>query len=158
MKIMDYLVGLFLIGAFCFATFKFSERFGIESPKNAATIGEINVCAGDSFTIKDFVLELHIQKIQYPDVVLRQACLESGWFTSLAWRKNNNPFGFRVKDGYILFNDWKSSISYMHDWQDKYYKGGDYYLFLDRICYAADTNYVVTLKNMDLNNLKNIQK
>lgn len=115
-------------------------------------------CVEDTFTVRDFVLELHIQKVQYPDVVLRQACLESNFFRSLLWRTKNNPFGFVGKDGYIMFNDWKSAIAYMHDWQDKHYKGEEnYYHFLDRIKYAEDSNYIRTLKSMDLNNLKSMK-
>lgn len=117
----------------------------------------VSTCMEDSFSIKDFVLELHIQNVQYPDVILRQACLESGWFTSLAWRKNHNPFGFVGKDGYIMFNDWKSAIAYMCDWQDKHYKGGEYYRFLEKSGYAQDCCYVETLKNMDMNNLKSLK-
>lgn len=114
-------------------------------------------CAEDTFSIRDFVLELHIQEVRHPDIVLRQACLESAWFTSPAWRKNHNPFGFRYNGEYILFNDWKSAIGYMKSWQDKYYKGGDYYLFLERRGYAEDSCYVETLKKMDLGNLKSVR-
>lgn len=115
---------------------------------------EAIICPEDSFSVKDFVLELHIQEVKYPDIVLRQACLESTWFTSPVWKKRHNPFGFCYKGEYITFNDWKSAISYMKDWQDKYYKGGEYYRFIERIGYAQDCCYVETLKKMDMNNLK----
>lgn len=152
MKPIDYIIGLVLLGLFCLGEYKFS---GDESIGTRKKIDTIDVCHEDTFTIKDFVLELHIQGVRYPDIILKQACLESGWFTSLAWRKNNNPFGFVGKDGYIVFNDWRSSIAYMKEWQDKYYKGGDYYQFLERVGYAKDSCYVETLKNMNLGNLKN---
>lgn len=116
-----------------------------------------STCMEDSFNIKDFVLELHIQEVQYPDIILRQACLESSWFTSYVWKTKHNPFGFRNKDGYILFNDYKSAISYMKDWQDKYYKGGEYYRFLEDRKYSEDSCYVETLKKMDMNNLKYVK-
>lgn len=128
-----------------------------EDPIVLKTDEEINICADDSFTIKDFVLELHIQEVQYPDIVLRQSALESGWFTSLAWKTKNNPFGFRYKGEYLMFNNWHCAIIYMKDWQNKYYKGGDYFQFLQASGYAEDTNYVETLKGMNLDNLKKIK-
>lgn len=144
-----------IIGIGSWITYEFHGDADIPKPYDHVQV--IDTCIEDTFNIRDFVLELHIQGIKYPDVILRQACLESGWFTSLAWRKNNNPFGFVGKDGYILFNDWKSAIAYYKTWQDKYYKSGDYYLFLEKIKYATDTNYVATLKSMDLSNLKSMK-
>lgn len=120
------------------------------------------ICLEDTFSVKDFVLELHLQNIKYPDVVLRQACWESGFFSSGIWKKKNNPFGFYVmKDSvngeYILFNDWRSSVSYYKDWQDRKYKGGDYYEFLVKVGYAQDSNYVNSVRGIDLINLKKLK-
>ena len=55
-----------------------------------------SICREDSFSVKDFVLELHLQKIKYPDVVLRQACLESGFFTSKIWKEKNKRIKKRI--------------------------------------------------------------
>jgi len=120
------------------------------------------ICEEDSsnyFTVKDFALELLLQEIKHPDIVLRQACLESGFFTSLIWRTKNNPFGYFYNGDYVTFNDWKSAISYCKTWQDKYYKNDNenYYNFLERVHYAEDSNYVCALKNIDLNNLRNLK-
>jgi len=120
------------------------------------------ICLEDSFSVKDFVLELHLQGIKYPDVVLRQACWETGFFSSKIWREKNNPFGLyhtidSIHGEYILFNDWRSAITYYKEWQDKRYKGGDYYEFLIKVGYAQDSNYVHSVKGIDLSNLKNIK-
>lgn len=109
----------------------------------------------DTFTCANFTLELHKQGIQCSDVVLRQACLESGYFKSDVWKKNNNPFGFCYKDCYLQFDTWQESIKYMKDWQGRWYKQDeDYYSFLQRLPYAMDSLYVKKLKSINLNNLK----
>ena len=144
-----------LLGGSFFATgYLFYKSIFIDTFENKET-GII--CPEDSFSIRDFVLELHIQEVKYPDIVLRQACCESAWFTSPAWRNRHNPFGFYYKGEYIFFNDWKSAIIYMREWQDRHYKGGEYYLFLERLPYALDTNYISTLKSMDMNNLRTLK-
>ena len=129
-------------------------------PKKPVPIIINTNCIDTTFSVKDFVLELHLQNIKYPDIVLRQACQESAYFTSPIWKEKNNPFGFyhsidSVHGEYILFNDWRASITYMKSWQDKRYKSGeDYYLFLSRIRYATDTNYIEALKKINLNILR----
>jgi hypothetical protein len=59
-----------------------------------------------------------------------------------------NIFGFRVKSGYLNFDHWTGCVDYYKTWQDKYYKGGDYYEFLRDIGYAEDTNYINKLKSL----------
>lgn len=158
MKIIDYLIGLFLVFMLWIVSYRLAESVSIaEDETKNDTIVIDSLCMEDSFSIKDFVLELHIQEVQYPDIILRQACLESSWFTSYVWKTKNNPFGFRNKDGYIMFNDWRSAIDYMKCWQDKYYKGGEYYRFLEDRKYSEDSCYVETLKKMDMNNLKYVK-
>lgn len=134
----------------------------MEQEKQSVFSNADTICLEDSFSVKDFVLELHLQEIKYPDIVLRQACWESGFFSSKIWREKNNPFGFyhsidSIHGEYILFNDWRSAITYYKDWQDKRYKGGDYYEFLIKVGYAQDSNYVKSVRGIDLSNLKNIK-
>jgi hypothetical protein len=108
---------------------------------------------GDSLTldnIRDYILVIGIKK---PDIVLRQAILETGWMKckncSLDY---NNLFGFRYRKKYIKFNHWKESVHYYANWQ--YYKGyvegDDYYEWLENIGYAEDINYKVKLESVKL--------
>lgn len=145
-------VGIGLV--FIALLFYFSSKYQSCTQKEIIENKDSIVCKEDSFTVKDFVLELHIQGVKYPDIVLRQACWESGFFTSAVWKKKNNPFGFYCKDGYIMFNDWKSAIAYMKTWQDKNYKSGSYYDYLLKIGYASDTSYIDHVKSIDLSNLR----
>ena len=85
--------------------------------------------------------------IKHPEIVFAQARLETGNFKSLLFTKNNNLFGFRGKNGYIEYNHWTESVKAYKRFQDKYYKGGDYYSFLERIGYAEDSNYIKKVKS-----------
>ncbi len=96
--------------------------------------------------------------IQHKDVVLKQSILETGWFKSYNCRVRHNLFGFRHKTkisdnnkmGYFIFTDWKGSVEYYEEWQNKYYKGGDYFTFLKNIGYATDPEYIKKLNGIRL--------
>lgn len=85
-------------------------------------------------------------EIQHPDIVYTQYALESGWGKSKAARVRNNIFGFL--NGQKYFDSWEDCIKFYKLWQDKNYKGGDYYEFLKRIRYASSPTYVSTLKRI----------
>lgn len=104
--------------------------------------------------------EIEEQDILHPEIVLRQSIWESGWYRCVhcSW-KFNNPFGFRHKSwvtednpqGYLKFDTWQESVAYYKRWQEKRYKGGDYYQFLIDVGYAADGEaYVEHLKSLSL--------
>lgn len=90
---------------------------------------------------------LDVAKIKHDNIVFKQAMIESGNLncTKCSMDKNN-LFGFHNGKRYLEFNTWIESIFYYSWWQQKYYKGGDYYNFLDSIKFAADTNYIKKLK------------
>jgi len=96
--------------------------------------------------------------IEHPEIVYAQAQLESANFTSNVYQTKNNMFGFRYKKKYLYFRDWKHCIRYYKKWQDKYYKGGDYFDFLnciwkhkngDCVTYASDEDYIYKLKQLN---------
>ena len=100
----------------------------------------------DTFSEVDLVNYIHELEIKAPNIVLAQAKLETGNFKSYLFRCSNNLFGFRNFNGYIRYNSWKHSVAAYKNWQDKRYKGGDYYDFLEDINYAEDTLYCYKLK------------
>jgi uncharacterized FlgJ-related protein len=77
-------------------------------------------------------------KILHPEIVIKQAVLETGWFKSKFLMKKNNIFAFRKKQ-YLSFNSWKDCVDYYKAWQIKHYTNTkeDYYTFLVRIKYAT---------------------
>jgi len=103
--------------------------------------------------------ELKFNKVEHPEIVLRQSIMESGWFkcTSCSMRYNN-PFGFRHPSwvdkenplGYLKFDKWQDAVKYYKKWQKKRYKGGDYYEFLVDIGYAQDSTYISKLKSLNI--------
>lgn len=103
----------------------------------------------DELTVKNVRKALINEEVQHAEIVLRQAILETGWFkcTSCSLNKNN-IFGFWYKKKYIEFENWKECIAYYKRWQDKHYKGGDYYTFLRKVGFATSQTYVQKLKSI----------
>lgn len=85
------------------------------------------------------------------DYVLRQVILETGWLTSTVSKTHNNLLGLCNLKGYYKFNHWTESVDLYKERISKHYKGGDYYLFLDKFGYAEDKDYIKKLKNINLN-------
>jgi len=86
--------------------------------------------------------------IKHPKIVLAQAKLETGDYTSNLSRKHGNLFGLKGRKGYVKFNNWKESVVAYRDWVQYKYKGGDYYAFLKKIGYASDPRYIEKVKQM----------
>jgi hypothetical protein len=98
-------------------------------------------------TIQNLYEEILTQGIEHPEIVLKQAILETHWLKCThCSMQYNNIFGFMNKSGYLKFNSWIDCVKYYKDWQSTFYKGGDYYTFLDRIGYATGPEYLTRLK------------
>lgn len=82
--------------------------------------------------------EICKNEILYPEIVMRQALLETGNLKSPFLMNKNNLFGFRTK-AYLSYPTWQDSVSYYKRWQDRRYtnKNEDYFSFLHRIKYAS---------------------
>lgn len=95
--------------------------------------------------------ELIAQEIDYPKIVLAQAILETGHFTSYSCKERNNLFGLRRKDGsYMTFDHWTNSVHAYKKYIQKYKETPkDYYKFLDDLGYAEDSVYVVRVKQIE---------
>jgi len=102
----------------------------------------------------NLLMWIMILDIKYPQIVLKQSIQECGWdYRSNRALKYNNLFGFQhSNDDVLKFKHWLESVFYYKKWQDKYYKGGDYYLFLDNYKYATDSLYTYKLKHININN------
>jgi len=100
-------------------------------------------------TVDNLREALENEGVQHAEIVLRQAILETGWFkcTSCSLSRNN-IFGFWYKKKYIEFDTWQDCVAYYKRWQDRHYKGGDYYAFLKKVGFATDPNYLKRLKSI----------
>ena len=91
--------------------------------------------------------ELKKENIQHPKIVLAQAKLETGNYTSKVSKIHNNLFGLRKGNKYRHFKHWSESVkTYKRLIQSKY-NGGNYYVFLEKIGYAEDKSYIIKLKS-----------
>ena len=108
--------------------------------------------------------------VKYPDIVYRQAVLETGWFKSNVFKDLNNMFGmhypkdrettatgWRWGDPYngrhyrlSRYNNWIDCVKDFAMWQNYWESQGkslhDYYKFLEELPYATAKNYIKTLK------------
>lgn len=86
--------------------------------------------------------------IHHPNVVLAQAKLETGNFTSKVCKSKGNLFGLRKGNKYRQYSHWAESVLAYKRLIQSRYKGGNYLAFLNNIGYAEDPNYLSKLKSM----------
>lgn len=98
-------------------------------------------------TINNLLKEIRKNGIRHEKVVLAQAILETGWFTSSVCRNKNNLFGLtNPRTGqYYVFDHWTESVKAYYTKVQYRYKGGNYLLWLDEIGYAEEKTYVQLL-------------
>ncbi len=102
--------------------------------------------------------ELILQEVKHPEIVLKQAILETNSGQTGVGKTHNNKLAFRTKSGYIKFDNWQQSVVYYKQWQDKHYKEGDYYQFLSCmykvngqcVSYSTSKEYINKLKSIKI--------
>lgn len=97
-------------------------------------------------------LALKYYEVKHPKIVLAQAKLESGNYTSNYCIKRNNFLGlYNSKEkNYFSFEHWTDCIKgYKNMIEYKLKEGEDYYDFLIRIGYASDPAYIDKVKQIE---------
>lgn len=129
------------------------DRLGF--PKNEVTIEQVDWAFEDS--VKNYIKELNIK---HPDIVFRQAILESGNFQSAVFKDNNNMFGFKqaykrpnvqkgTNRGYAVYGTWQECVidyALYQTYSAKNMSKEQYILFLGRH-YAEDPEYSNKISN-----------
>ena len=94
--------------------------------------------------------ELKAQQVDYPDIVLAQALLETGNFKSYPCTNRNNLFGLRNGDGtYMSFEHWTLCVAAYKKYIQKYEKKPeDYYKYLQNLGYAEAPDYVAKVEEI----------
>ncbi len=135
--IIGFIVSLY----YAFEIMHQSRTIILEKPK----VELINTDSFSEQNLLNFIISLDIKN---PNIVLNQAKLETGNFTSDRFKKYNALFGFQTSDIQIVkYNSWKESVIHYKTWQMFRLKDSEnYYDFLKRVNYASDTNYIKKLK------------
>ena len=97
-------------------------------------------------TIEQVRAEIVRQGLPHPEIVLAQARLETGNFTSRRCRVDHNIFGIKHGRQYAKYRRWQDCVADYKRRISSRYTGGDYYAFLKRIGYAREKRYVDKLK------------
>ena len=117
---------------------------------------------------KPFSVELFKEALTYaginsPEIVFKQAILETGNFTSELFLYGNNLFGMKLPQTrttkaigqfnyHAKYWHWFDSVLDYRLWQEFYarlsYDLQDYYTFLEQIRYAVDKQYINKLKDI----------
>lgn len=92
--------------------------------------------------------ELQRQGIPHVEIVLAQARLETGNFTSRRCKVHHNLFGIKHGGKYASYRRWQDSVADYKKCISSRYTGGDYYAFLKRIKYASDSRYTAKIRNI----------
>lgn len=97
-------------------------------------------------TSKQVFAELKRQNIPHAEIVLAQARLETGNFSSKLCKTKHNIFGIKHGKQYASYRRWEDCVTDYKRRISIRYKGGDYYAFLQKIGYASDPRYIKKLK------------
>ena len=130
---------------------------------------EIKTLENSEFTPTNLKRYLELMELDFTDVILRQAILETGWFNSSSFKQGNNLFGMRVPKkretlangsylAHARYKHWTDSVKDYKMWQKYHINRGkstdNYYAFLTSIGYATAGNYIDTLKRINLDRLE----
>lgn len=104
--------------------------------------------------LNDSILYLALlhYEVKEPKIVLAQAKLESGNFTSNLFINKNNFLGLynSRKKEFFEFDHWSDCIKgYKNMIEYKLKDGENYYDFLKRIGYAEDPDYIAKVKRIE---------
>lgn len=143
--VSSVLIGVFWVG---FMAGKSAYNKSVEDITKEQIIQEISF----EDSVYNYILELNIQ---HPEVVLRQARIESGNFKSRVFLENNNMFGMKIPSkrpnmvsgsnrGYAVYNNWQESVidyALYQVYSGKNLSKEDYINMLNNN-YAEDTEYL----------------
>lgn len=107
-------------------------------------IGSVSLANSQTLNDSTLMAELIKNDIKFPEIVLAQAKLETGNYTSRICRVKNNLFGLNSARGYRTYTHWTESVKAYKKLIQSKYKGGDYYKFLENLGYAGKGNTLYT--------------
>lgn len=145
-----------------------------ENIASAKRIFQEMIFRESSLTVQLLYEALLFNEIQNPEIVVKQAIVETGNFKSKIYRETNNPFGMHLAasrksittefvygDYYngqfhkmAKFNCWYDAVLDFKYWQTFWLNNilteRQYYTFLDTLPYAVNPNYISMIKSINL--------
>lgn len=123
---------------------------GLRRQKYAADYPNAELVPELELTLENLSDVLDQYGIKFKKIVMAQALLETGNFTSNICQTIHNIFGLRrPSDGsYFEFPNWMDCVRTYRDAVQYKYVSGDYYDFLDRIGYAEDKAYTSKVRRI----------
>jgi hypothetical protein len=152
----EFFIGLvvgLICGALCYSSFHtcvVCDKPHTQEDSTTIVLQQPEFLLSHPITVERLYEACDYYNIQYPDIVIAQAILESGFFKSNICVEHNNLFGLynsRIKE-YYHFDHWAESVKAYRDKVQYKYEGGDYYEWLQEIGYAEDTLYIPKVKNL----------
>lgn len=121
----------------------------------------IVIAEGTKFTEEKLISEIERLNFRFPHIVMAQAQIESGHFTSPIFVENHNMFGMReakvranlargTKRSHAYYDTWRESLYdyalYYSTYLSKLRTEDQYYSYLDQ-SYAEDPNYISKVRH-----------
>ena len=127
-----------------------SQHAVFDGRKYAADYPDAQLVPELELTLENLSDVLDQYGIKFKKIVMAQALLETGNFTSNICLTIHSIFGLRrPSDGsYFEFPNWMDCVRAYRDAVQYKYVSGDYYDFLDRIGYAEDKAYTSKVKRI----------
>jgi uncharacterized FlgJ-related protein len=137
--------------------FKFTSKTNYSEAEVMVVVGRYN-----QFSEAKLIAEIKKMHFKYPEIILAQAKIETGNFTSPIFKINHNLFGMKeaqsrittaqeTQMGHARYENWKDSFYdyciYYSSYLRKLDTEEEYYEYLSQN-YAEDPHYVTTLKAM----------
>lgn len=142
---------IILLILFCFVSMSFHTE---KVPKTTVEVCDTTFLQSKELNDSILYLALVHYEVKHPKIVLAQAKLESGNYTSKIYRTKNNFLGLynSRKGAYFKFDHWTDCIQgYKNMIEYKLKEGEDYYNFLLRIGYAEDLHYISKVMRIEKN-------
>ena len=163
-KIQRWRIGLlifyfsFIIGSFFFLLGRYMKIQTLTDFEKEILI--VNLENRNDFSEEALIEMLIDLNVKYPHIVLAQARIESGHYTSRIFKENHNLFGMKQANrrintaegtqyGHAFYQTWRESVYDYAFYQSRYLSGAtteeEYYYVIGK-SYAEDPKYISKLK------------
>jgi len=160
-KVVVYSLSIFTV-LFFIGWLTGTNRYIINQINHTTEVTDTLKIHGEPFSEEALISLMRNSNIKYPHIVLAQAKLESGTFTSKIFKQNNNMFGMRMprqrpttaiseQNGFAVYRDWKDCLYDYALYQAYAMQTVDseteYFTRLEEK-YCTDTGYVASVKDL----------